>query len=244
MNSAWIIDITSIENTNIPWTIPDFPVVTITFKKVQYCTESQQNEIGLVNYTDSILPGKYMCTKHCTIKLTPATDNAIVSRSYTVLWELKRICQTKTTTVNAVAHKAKGHTMEQCASNERHTLPFKVLGTCYSKERQLSLEKAFDYMEANRPVFADLVHEPDNTHDPNAIAVYISFEGDYEKVGYLPRELTCFVHPLLQKPELDVQVKKIRFRTSYLRVGFYLTLDITKNGAWDDVVVAASKNAR
>jgi hypothetical protein len=63
-------------------------------------------------------------------------------------------------------------------------------------------------------------------------------------VGYIPQELTCFIHPLLQAGNMEVSVRNIRFRTNYLRVGFYLTINITKTGLWDNAVVAASKNVR
>lgn len=63
-----------------------------------------------------------------------------------------------------------------------HCLPFKVMGTCYSKARQDSLQEAFEYLyEHSRPVYARLQAEPENTHDKNAIAVYLMPSSDYKK---------------------------------------------------------------
>jgi hypothetical protein len=39
--------------------------------------------------------------------------------------------------------------------------------------------------------------------------------GDYDKVGYIAKELTRYVHPVLNDPSLDVTVKKIHFCTTY-----------------------------
>ena len=69
-------------------------------------------------------------------------------------------------------------------------------------------------------------------------------QDDFEKVGYISWELTCFVHPLIQAGDVEVSMKSICFRTNYLRVGFYLAINITKTGLWDDAVVRASKNVR
>ena len=53
---------------------------------------------------------------------------------------------------------------------------------------------------------------------------------DYEKVGYLPTELTRLVHSLLKDPKLEVTVKQIRFCTTLLMIGFCLTIEISRTG--------------
>ena len=47
---------------------------------------------------------------------------------------------------------------------------------------------------------------------------------------YLGSELINLVHPLLEDPTLKVTVKQIRFCTTFLMIGFYLTIDITRTG--------------
>ena len=51
--------------------------------------------------------------------------------------------------------------------------------------------------------------EPENIYDSGAIAVYImSAESDsYDKVGYIAKEFTCYVHPCLKDPHFRVSVK-------------------------------------
>ena len=119
------------------------------------------------------------------------------------------------------------------------------MGTCYSRECQKALEEANEYLyEHNRPVFVKLVKEPKNPHDKNAIAVHLMSSSDYNKVGYLASELTQFVHPLLEDPSLDVSVNKIRFCTTYLMIGFNLTITITKRGLWEKSVIKASRKVK
>ena len=122
-----------------------------------------------------------------------------------------------------------------------HCLPFKAMGTCYSKAGQDSLQEAFEYLnEHNRPVYVKLQAEPENTHYRSAIAVYLMSSSDYEKEGYIVSELTKYLHPLLKDPSLEVSVTKIRFCTTFLMIGFYLTINITKRGLWDKQVIRAS----
>ena len=61
---------------------------------------------------------------------------------------------------------------------------------------------------------------------------------------YIARELTQYVRPRLNEPGFNAQVKTIRFRTTYMLVGFYLTIQLTKHGLWHTNVIKASKSVR
>ena len=103
-----------------------------------------------------------------------------------------------------------------------HTLPFKFLGTCQSVERQKALEEAYEYLhDHNRPVLVKLKPEPENKNDKNVMAVYIMSWDDYSLFGFIPRELTCYVQPVLGEPEFEVNVRSIRFRTTFLLIGLF-----------------------
>ena len=99
-------------------------------------------------------------------------------------------------------------------------------------------------MEHNRPVYVDLRHEPENPHDENTIAVYLQNDDIFKHVGYIARELTQYVRLRLNEPSFNAQVKTIRFRTTYMLVGFYLTIKLTKHGLWHTNVIKASKSVR
>ncbi len=79
-----------------------------------------------------------------------------------------------------------------------------------------------------------------NQADKNAIAVYVMMEDDYEKVGYIPKELTMYLHGPLKASELDFSMKDVQFCTRNLLMGFYITLSIAKKGAWNSFAVRAS----
>ena len=61
-----------------------------------------------------------------------------------------------------------------------------------------------------------LVPESNNKYDKNAIAVMLGFGNEWNKVGYIPTELTQFLHPLLNHNNIsNVSLKHIKFRTTY-----------------------------
>ena len=196
--------------------------------KVQFHIDKNvQNGVVDAKRYPNLQLGVYACTSYC--------DVMIEEEKYVVLWELS--CYKPFAIENPSS--------DQDSDEENvHCLPFKVVGTCYSPSRQKALEAAYDYIyNYNRPVFAKLVPEPENPTDRNAIAVYVMTDEckDFEKVGYIPKELTTYLHSPLKASKLDVSVKDVRFRTTYLLIGFYITLNISKRGTWDDFVVTASR---
>ena len=183
-------------------------------------------------------------------------------KRYKVLWKLQpkdravRLPLTPQSATNDPISDVHDESIEEDESDEtevahetsistRHCLPFKVLGTCHSSDRQKALDESYEHLyEHNGPLFVRLRKEVDNLYDQNAIAIYIMASSDYKKVGYIARELTKFVHPLLSDLSLEVSVNKIRFSTTFLMIGFYLTIDITKTGVWEKAVVKASSKVK
>ena len=116
-----------------------------------------------------------------------------------------------------------------------------MLRTCYATSQQEALKEAFELMYGqNRHIDVKLEAEPSNPVDSCAIAVFIKSSVGYKKVGFIARELTQFVHPLLKEQSLEVSVRVIHFSTTFLMIGFYLTIDITKRGLWERPVIKAS----
>ena len=123
----------------------------------------------------------------------------------------------------------------------QHTLPFKVMGVAYSTERQKHLENAFEISREGN-VNTKIVPEPDNAYDKDAISVMLDYGHEWSKIGYIAKELTRFLYPLLKQGLItNVSLKHINFRTSYLKVGFYATIQITRKGQWENAVHKASK---
>ena len=103
-----------------------------------------------------------------------------------------------------------------------------------------------DHLQAAKAVGCSLVSakleaEPNNPYDSNAIAVFIDYGSNWVKIGYIAKELTRFIHPLLANGNIvTVNVKHIKFCIVYMRVGYYITINITKKGQWEEQVIRAS----
>jgi hypothetical protein len=236
------IHIINVEKQPFSYNIPSFPVMSVDLLKVQY-TWNGVTHLGVINAKEhsALKVGNYTSTSHCKINIGGV--------DYLVLWELHRDMATSCSApIDPPEFNSEfndeGET-DVREVQESHCLPFKVLGTCYSTSRQKALEMAFDCMnEYNRPVFVTLKAEPTNQHDKNAIAVYIMTIDDWDKVGYIASELTKYLHEPLKANALDVTVNEVRFRTTFMLVGYYLTIDITKKGLWDDTVIKASSKVK
>lgn len=87
-----------------------------------------------------------------------------------------------------------------------HCLPFKVMGVTYNTTYQKHLEAA--KAVGVNSVHAKIVGEPENEHDSNAIAVLINYGCGFVRIGYIAKELTRFIHPLLSNGTIvSVDVK-------------------------------------
>ena len=87
---------------------------------------------------------------------------------------------------------------------------------------------------------AKLQQEPENDYDQNAVAVLINFDSGQNKLGWIAKELTSELQPLIDSGNIKVNVAHIRFRVNYLQVGYYLTINSFRTGQWSKKVVKAS----
>ena len=128
-------------------------------------------------------------------------------------------------------------------NNMIHCLPFKVMGVTYNTQYQTHLEAA--KAVGLDSVSARIDGEPGNANDSNAIAVAINYGTGWVKVGYIAKELTQFIHPLIAEGKIvRVDVKHIKFCIVYMRVGYYITITISRKGQWEQQVVRASKRVK
>lgn len=133
--------------------------------------------------------------------------------------------------------------LEDEIPNITHTLPFKVIGVAHTTEHQEHLGNAKIKMgESEDSVSAHIVPEPDNEKDSEAIAVKVDYGQGQCRVGYIARELTKYIHPLLNRNKiLNVRIDKIVYRTTWQRMGLYMTLHVTRSGEWEPFVVSAAR---
>ena len=91
-------------------------------------------------------------------------------------------------------------------------------------------------MNEGQQVQANLRPGPTNDYDSNAILVEINYGEGFKPVGYIARELTRLLNPLLGNQIVSVGIKHIKFRTTFLNIGYYITIIITKKGPWDNSI--------
>jgi hypothetical protein len=172
------LTIVDVDTSWFTWTIPCFPVMSVDFVRVKASTNDTHVDC-LIKKDANIHIGELCCTSYCTI--------SIEKKEYTVLWEFT---QPEVGRAQVIHNSINIESDDESNMNVQHSLPFKVLGTCKSVERQSILEEAYSYLnEYNRPVFVQLEREPDNAHDSNAIAVFVMTDNDFYKVGYIASEV-------------------------------------------------------
>jgi hypothetical protein len=178
----------------------------------------------------------------------------INNKSYVVLWkwqvqeELLSDWEDLEETESEISHisetdlssdKGQNHTPlsqdEEGVPDVTHTLPFKVLGIAHCKSYQDHLEKACEKLgEDKNSVTACIVCELDDEQNAEAICVMIDYGEGKQRVGYIARELTKFIHPLLCSDSIiNVSIGKIKFQTLWLRIGFYMSVLVTRKGEWE-----------
>lgn len=226
-----------LEDGLLKWKIPCFPVMAIEFILAWAIINGQRQKILLSKASSRLkCPVNVRCFSHCTI--------TIHSEIFLVMWNYQEIKDTTSAELNNPEQSDLFPMYQQ--SDVKHTLPFKVMGVAYSKEAQDHLEAAYDHLYvAKKIVHARVFPEPENAHDKNAIAVSIKYSDDWCKVGYIATELTKYLHAVwFDGLDFEVTVKHIKFRTSYLKVGFYITINLTRKGEWEPEVIKAPKKVQ
>jgi hypothetical protein len=87
--------------------------------------------------------------------------------------------------------------------------------------------------------------DPQNCYDCNAIAVEINYGSGWNTIGFILKDLTKYIHPLIQRNKLCGQrVGHIRFRTHWSTPGYYILIYLKCKGMWPREVIQASKRVR
>ena len=231
-----------VDPSKLTWTIPCFPVMKVDFKRVSLLFKEQEVE-GLIRF-DSVL------THHLPLNITclSSCDIEVEDKVYLVVWEFTHSNDPEDVAEGEHSDKEDEPQMDDLSDEEdpdqvNHCLPFKVMGVTYNTEYQEHLEAAKAAGITN--VRANIKSEPENEYDSNAIAVFINYGFDWVKIGYIAKELTRFIHPLMGNGKIvSVDVKHIKFSLVYLRVGYYITINITRKGQWEEQVARASQKVK
>ena len=141
-------------------------------------------------------PVDISCSSYCNI--------VVGGKKHQVFWTWARPSDTSEIDINSSDDSGDELDSSSEIDNENsedvlHTVLFKVLGSAYSVEHQKCLEDAHKLLyEKKVDVNANLVPESNHTYDKNTIAVMLGFGNEWNKVGYIPTELTQFLHPAHQ----------------------------------------------
>ena len=213
------------------WTIHSFAVLDIIFRR-GVAIERAHNQHVLFNAEGAIgltVQKKISCTKWCFVTIEEIT--------YLVVWKFDILPAFK------CGPTTENESLTIADDNTKHILPFKVLGVSY-KNRQIHLKCASEKLERNEEVQIKIEPDPDNDHDKNAIAVLINYGSGWIIVGYIPSELTCYLHPLIESNSIVVTISHILLRVIFMLTGYYLTINITRKGQWCPQVITASKRVK
>ena len=249
----------------IEWTVPSFSVLTVHFVKLLIQINGEKLN-GLVNRDDlpkldqNSIPCEGLCHSHCQI--------SIDGTQYTVLWKwelfqemfdnedsesesISEISETDMSDisigdVNLGDNISDSETDDNDINMVHHTLPFKVMGVAHSNHSQTHLLRAnLKIYEEHEEVTAHLVPMPENERDADAISVQINYGDGPCHVGYIPRELTKYIHPLLKENAITkVEIGHIIFSLKWYRVGFYMKILITRMGRWEPYVISKAMRVK
>ena len=236
---------------DILWTVPNFPVLTLKFTKVKVNIGNQM-QAGLFRADDlrvksSKLPFEIEYTSFCSITISE-TDFVVFWE-----WDIWTLAGLNTDSSEELSFSATDSYESSTSSGSEtvaeaeetdeieHTLPFKVLGVAHNIDRQYHLKMAHNEM-ATRPINVKIEPDANNQHDENAIAVFIDYHSGWKLVGFIPKELTKYIHPLILNGNIKkLSVSAIRYRVTYSIVGYYMTLNIRRKGTWERTVLKASR---
>jgi hypothetical protein len=253
----------------INWTIPLFPVLTLKFVVV----ELEGGHLAVIKSSDrsklKSFPTIIDCwSTECQITIGINTYTVLWD------WELHKESETQRDGatrrdeependfldsllgLNEHAHRpeesfSSGSPESDFSDDEEslvcsHELPFKVMGVVHNSDRQKHLENAFETIYGEqKEVLVRIRPDPTNKFDADAIPVELDYGSDWKLVGFLLKDLTQYVHHVLNSRRLlSVQIGHIRFQTQWQMPGFYAKILVKCKGMWQKEVISASRRVK
>ena len=116
-----------------------------------------------------------------------------------------------------------------------YTKEFLVVGGRHHMQMHKHLDQAYDQFLSQGPIDVLLTLEPDNPVDKNAINVKVNYGEGFKPVGYIVRDSTRHLQPLLHNNiPITAKVKRIHFGLLNTLVGYKLHINVNKQGQWND----------
>ena len=112
-----------------------------------------------------------------------------------------------------------------------------MYGTHKRKKYQDTLRYAKQQLDNGIRLPLKLQPEPDNKYDSKAIAFMCQDNLDWQRIGYVLRELTDEVHSAINNGKiLNVAFDWIKYCVHFSTCGWYTGIRITLNGEWSPQV--------
>lgn len=124
-----------------------------------------------------------------------------------------------------------------------HKVTFKCIGATRDDGHQLALRTAKGLITSGHTVPVKLCPEPSNPFDAKAIAFTCCIDGQWQRIGYVVREVLDEVHTAMRAGDIiDVQFAWVKFLLSHPRSGhgMYAGIDITRHGEWSTTVLSSA----
>ena len=118
------------------------------------------------------------------------------------------------------------------------TVPFKCIGSGKEKRYQDVLREICERLRKDIRVDVQLVPEPNNLYDSQAIQFMCEVDGENHTIGYVVSECLSEVHQAIQRHSIvKVEFAWVKFR-SYRRSipQYYAAINITSSHGWSSTV--------
>ena len=109
----------------------------------------------------------------------------------------------------------------------------------FKDEREKPVVFGDCFFESALKFKAEVIKEPTNKADENAIRVDLISTGGRIKLGYIPAELTQYINPSLS--QTTAFISHVRYRPAFKREGFYAILSLLKDTPWPKKLLAAGR---
>ena len=126
-----------------------------------------------------------------------------------------------------------------CSTPEKqHTVTFKCIGAVHDPHAQDVLRQVSDLLDDNNVVPVNIFPEPSNPFDSRAIAFKCWRDEDWQRIGYVDREVLDLLHD--SHLITNVNFAWARYLVSWTKSGpgYFAGINITKYGDWSAVVHA------
>ena len=119
-----------------------------------------------------------------------------------------------------------------------HAVTFKCIGSTKETQYQEALSSAAARLNRGEAVLCQVLPEPNNPIDSEAICIQFKLDRKWYKVGYVIHEALSDLHTALRESKVTkVSIDWIKYIIYWRTPGWYTGINITRIGEWSSTVV-------